>query len=484
MKNTFKVIGIIALAAVIGLSVLACDETPSTPTPPAITTASLPDGMVGVAYSQTLAATGDTPITWSIDSGNLPAGLTLAEATGVISGTPTGIGTSTFTVKATNDAGEGTRALSIMISPTIDVTQTITVASDPIGFETDTIALVNGGQPNYWVRGTAAARTGTFSLYITNNGTTNAYATNNSSVVHAYVDAQIPADGAFLRFSWKAQGENLSGSAIDYLRVFVAPTSTTPVAGVLEPTGATALGTYRMGSATIWGEQVIAIPAGNNGTTVRIIFTWRNDSNTGSNPPAAIDNIALIQNVTGNGALTETVLTVESAPIDFESENPLVLVNGLQPNYWVRGTAAAQGGTRSLYITNDGTANAYSITMSSVVHAYIDAEIPADGASLKFNWRAQGENLSGNAMDYLRVFVAPTTTVPVAGVSALTGSATLGTYRMGGATTWGEPVVAIPATNNGTTVRIVFSWINDSNTGTQPPAAIDNIELIATNPAP
>lgn len=45
--------------------------------PPKITTTSLlPGGTVGTAYSQTLAATGNDTITWSV-SGTLPAGLTL-----------------------------------------------------------------------------------------------------------------------------------------------------------------------------------------------------------------------------------------------------------------------------------------------------------------------------------------------------------------------------------------------------------------------
>jgi len=50
---------------------------------------------------------------------------------------------------------------------------------------------------------------------------------------------------------------------------------------------------------------------------------------------------------------------------------------------------------------------------------------------------------------------------------------------MGGATTWGEPVVTIPAANNDSTVRIIFTWLNDTQNGAQPPAAIDNIKLIA-----
>lgn len=80
---------------------------------PSITTTTLPGGKAGDAYSQTLAATGTAPITWSIESGSLPAGLALSGDT--ISGTPTAAGTFTFTVKAANGAGSDTKELSIVI---------------------------------------------------------------------------------------------------------------------------------------------------------------------------------------------------------------------------------------------------------------------------------------------------------------------------------------------------------------------------------
>jgi len=104
----------------ITLSITACKD-PASPGPvitgaPTITTASLPNGTVGTAYSQTLSATGDTPITWSIPTGTLPASLTLNTNTGAISGTPSTDGTSSFTVKATNSVGEKTKTLSITIS--------------------------------------------------------------------------------------------------------------------------------------------------------------------------------------------------------------------------------------------------------------------------------------------------------------------------------------------------------------------------------
>ena len=82
---------------------------------PAITTTSLSDGTVGTAYSQTLAATGDTPITWNLASGSsLPAGLSLSED-GKITGKPTTDGTFTFTVTATNDSGSDSKDFTLKI---------------------------------------------------------------------------------------------------------------------------------------------------------------------------------------------------------------------------------------------------------------------------------------------------------------------------------------------------------------------------------
>lgn len=80
--------------------------TVSIASPLTITTTSIPDATVGVAYTFTLQASGGTaPYTWSISSGTLPAGLTINSSTGVISGTPTTAGSSTITFKIT-DAGK------------------------------------------------------------------------------------------------------------------------------------------------------------------------------------------------------------------------------------------------------------------------------------------------------------------------------------------------------------------------------------------
>jgi hypothetical protein len=108
------------------------------PTAPTITTTALTNGVNGKAYSQNLYATGTAPITWSITSGTLPAGLTLNN--GVISGTPTAVGSSTFTVRATNSVGNSSRALSITINNPV-----ITVTSSPGGKVMQNGEAINSG---------------------------------------------------------------------------------------------------------------------------------------------------------------------------------------------------------------------------------------------------------------------------------------------------------------------------------------------------
>jgi hypothetical protein len=117
MKKTSKLtVGLFGIALIVLLALPGCKSDDGGGTIPTITTAELPNGTVGVAYNQTLEATGDKPITWSVSGGTLPDGLTLA-ANGEMSGTPTEEDTFTFTVRAANAAGSKTKTLSITIDP-------------------------------------------------------------------------------------------------------------------------------------------------------------------------------------------------------------------------------------------------------------------------------------------------------------------------------------------------------------------------------
>ena len=117
------------------------------PTAPTITTTTLSDGTDGVAYNQSLAATGgQTPYTWSVTVGSLPAGLTLSAA-GVIGGTPTTAGTANFTVQVSgNDALNSSNALSITICESANPCgqlADVQAAQDVIQFNMNSLAGVN-----------------------------------------------------------------------------------------------------------------------------------------------------------------------------------------------------------------------------------------------------------------------------------------------------------------------------------------------------
>ena len=68
-------------------------------------------------YSYTFEATGDTPLTWAVESGSLPDGLTLDTSTGKISGTPTYSGTSKFILSVSNSAGTASKDFTLYVAP-------------------------------------------------------------------------------------------------------------------------------------------------------------------------------------------------------------------------------------------------------------------------------------------------------------------------------------------------------------------------------
>ena len=85
---------------------------------PSTTVHTLPPGSVGVAYSQTVSATGGTPpYTWAVSTGSLPGGLTLGPTTGRIAGTPKANGSTNFTLRVTDAShAQATQQFSLTIA--------------------------------------------------------------------------------------------------------------------------------------------------------------------------------------------------------------------------------------------------------------------------------------------------------------------------------------------------------------------------------
>ena len=127
-----------------------------TVSPLVVSTTQVPSGIAGNVYSTHLAATGGTgAYTWSITSGALPRGLTLAASTGMISGTPVASGTSSFTIRVT-DSGKPAQSVSAVESIAVAASGvsslTITTLSLPSGTEGTAYARTlqaSGGTPAY-----------------------------------------------------------------------------------------------------------------------------------------------------------------------------------------------------------------------------------------------------------------------------------------------------------------------------------------------
>jgi IPT/TIG domain/Putative Ig domain/Glycosyl hydrolase catalytic core len=86
-----------------------------------ITTNGLPAGTILGSYGASLAAAGGVPpYSWSITTGELPAGINLKATTGSISGTPTSAGTFSFTTKVLDSNSSSARtnlSLNVSLAP-------------------------------------------------------------------------------------------------------------------------------------------------------------------------------------------------------------------------------------------------------------------------------------------------------------------------------------------------------------------------------
>jgi hypothetical protein len=141
----------------------------------------------GLNCSAPFTSTGGTaPLTWKLDSGNIPAGMALDPATGLLSGTPTTSGAYTMVVRAT-DSASPSQTTTASFTLTIEVAPQITTTSLPDGQSgvpyNYTIPVTGGVPPYTWgltayweaalsfdlhtgtISGTPA-RTGTDDLYV------------------------------------------------------------------------------------------------------------------------------------------------------------------------------------------------------------------------------------------------------------------------------------------------------------------------------
>lgn len=144
--------------------------------------------------------------------------------------------------------------------------------------------------------------------FISNNGTTPNYETGTAGTCANYFwrDVTVPAGQSKIQlsFNWISNGEG----NWDMWQIFVAPTSITPVPSTYPGSGTTVVPATLNGATLIgFGQSQTTVqsatfflPPALAGTTFRLIFVWKSDTSTGTQPPAQIDNISLTSAVPGN----------------------------------------------------------------------------------------------------------------------------------------------------------------------------------------
>ena len=223
------------------------------------TAAPLANGIVGTAYSQTLAATGGVlPYVWSIGSGAIPSGLTFSTA-GVLSGTPAGAGTFTFTARLADSGGVvATKIFAVTIA-----------ASGPLDHFTWDYAptAVNAGAP--------------FAVRLTARDAQQRLVTDFSGTVNltAAFGAALPSPIVFTEITDESEDQfelqNVSNSAVDTTGWFVRIGDSTVTINAMNaftfslPPNMAAGGLIRVSELNLVGRTFFGGPIAWNTTTPR-----------------------------------------------------------------------------------------------------------------------------------------------------------------------------------------------------------------------
>jgi Putative Ig domain len=299
----------------------------------AITTNSLANGQVGVAYNAKLAATGGTsPYTWSLINGTLPAGLSLNASTGAITGTPTAAVTSaSLTIQvqdSSNPQQTKTVNLTLTILPPPPAISTGSLPGGQVGVAYSTTLTATGGTSPY----TWAIISGTLPAGLTLNASTGAISgkpsapINSDSLTFKVTDSGTPPQSTAKALTLTIAPATLAITTASLPNGQVGATYSTSLAA----TGGTTPYTWSITSG--------ALPAGLslNASTGAITGT----------PTAAVNSAALTFQVqdSGNPKQTKTVnltLTVTPATLAITTTS---LPNGTV-NVAYSVTLTATGGT-------------------------------------------------------------------------------------------------------------------------------------------
>ncbi|WP_229797587.1 putative Ig domain-containing protein [Jeongeupia chitinilytica] len=339
----------------------------------------LPNTVQGTAYNQPLStAGGSAPYSYAVTTGSLPSGLTLSSA-GVLSGTPTATGSSTFTITATDaHAFTTSRSYSILTNPAVPVAGPVS-ATVPWNTATpiDLAAVMTGGPASSVTVSTAPGHgsvtiSGSVATYTPAPGYSGsdsfAYtATNVSGVSVAIVSITVNPQGVVagavtstVAFNSSANpiALNLSGGAVTSVAVATAPAH---------------------GTATVSGTTISYTPtAGYTGTDS---FTYTGTNASGTSAPAKVDIVVnppvpapqpMAATIPANSGATVIALQIDGGPatsitVVTPPQNGKLTLIGLGANRQVLGSMTAPGSVQPAvsYTPNPGFAGTDSFSYTA-----------------------------------------------------------------------------------------------------------------------
>ena len=243
------------------------------------------------------------------------------------------------------------------------------------------------------------------------------------------------------------------------------------------------------------GSYRLVLSDGLNTDTIDITST----THTLNNLNAATRYTLVAATICSDGSVTRsystafnTLMVAVTVPYStgFEAGEDCAWLTANGTNGWYVGSATHSGatGTNALYISKDnGASHTYTTSATSYSYAYKLFTLTASDYVISYDWHADGES----NYDYLRVALAPgstsisnsdmgfTTSAVPAGWTALDGGSQLNL-----SSDWSTVSDTFSVATAGEYL-VVFFWKNDQSQGTNPPAAVDNIDLsLLLPPAP
>ena len=328
-----------------------CTATTPPPSTFVIDPRPLPDGNVGTDYNNFVTATGGTgtPYLWSIAAGALPAGLAIrdfASASGHIFGRPTTVQISTFTVRATDQAGNSTtRQFTI----TINAARPLVITSDLLtaGIVGQPYAIgvfADGGTTPYsWtqiagalppglalqaspgrIQGTPTTA-GTYSFTLRADDSAGQSATRAFSITVSApapppsppgtATLVSPAEGASVvtpfTISWTAVSDPVGITAYNWAVSTSSAFATTAAVGTAPGTATQATVNTLANGIYFWRVQAVNAAFGAGGWSATRSFTV-----TGTTNPSALTGVSVSPaDLTGGTAATGTVFISPAAPV-------------------------------------------------------------------------------------------------------------------------------------------------------------------------